>query len=69
MEQRWNDTDREKSNKSEINLSQYHFIHHKNTIWTALATNLVLCGQRPSVNRLSCGTDILKGVSFQRIKI
>jgi hypothetical protein len=32
MEHRWNDTDREKPNNSEKNLSQCHFVYHKSHI-------------------------------------
>jgi hypothetical protein len=54
MEQRWNDTDREKQKDSEKNLSQHHFVHHKSH--PALGANRGLRGKKLATNRLSYGT-------------
>jgi hypothetical protein len=49
-----NGTDREKRKKSEIDLSQYQFVH-QNSTWTDLGANPGLHGERPATNRLRHG--------------
>jgi hypothetical protein len=55
-ERRWDDTDREKPNDLEKNLSQCHFVRHKSHIYIYPGTNPGLHAERPATNDLSHGT-------------
>jgi hypothetical protein len=60
MEHQWNEIDRGKTDNSEKNLSQCHFVHHKSHMDLAWDRTPGLRGERPATNRLSHGTAIGK---------